>query len=114
MRSAYLYQTINLLLTILMIPILLHYLDVNGFILWSIFTTLGGVTLQLESAIQVVSVREIAREYHSGCINGLQDAVKKAKKAYRILSLVVLVPFLMAGFFYLNFVSGSASFLLGL
>ena len=38
--SALLYQTINMLVVILMLPLLLRYLDVNGFILWSIFATI--------------------------------------------------------------------------
>lgn len=104
-RSALLYQSINALVVVLMMPLLLRYLDVNGFVLWSIFITLGGITLQLESAIQMVSVREIANEYHSGNAGTLLSAVRKAKVAYTILSASVLVPFLLLGLLYLNYVA---------
>ena len=102
--SAYLYQTINLLVVILMVPLILRYLDVSRYVLWSIFTTFGGITLQLESAIQIVSVREIAKEYHSGNVASLQNAIQKAKVNYMILSACVLVPFLVLGLLYLNYV----------
>ncbi len=105
MHSAYLYQIINLSVAILLVPLLLRYLDVSGFVLWSIFTTFGGITLQLENAIQMVSVREIAREYHSGNVVSLQAAIRKARAAYTILSAFVLVPFLVLGLLYLNYVA---------
>ncbi len=105
MRSAYLNQVVNLLVAILMVPLLLRYLDINGFILWSIFTTFGGITLQIESAIQIVSVREIAKEYHSGSIVTIQAAVRKARVAYATLSACVLIPFLMLGLLYLNYIA---------
>ena len=106
MRAAYQYQVINLLVAIMMVPLLLRYLDVNEYILWSIFTTLGGITLQFESAIQMISVREIAREYYAGNAITLQAAVRKAKTAYMALSASVLVPALALGLLYLHYVAG--------
>jgi hypothetical protein len=105
MRAAYLYQAINLLIVILMVPLLLRYLDINEYVLWSIFTTFGGITLQFENAIQMVSVREIAREYHSGNASTLQAAIQKAKSAYTTLSASVLVFVLTFGFLYLHYVA---------
>lgn len=101
---AYLYQIVNLLITIAMVPLLLRYLDEGYFILWSVFTTFGGVTLQLESAIQMVSVREIAKEYHSGNVAELKAVIKKAKAAYMVLTVSVLVPFFVCGLLYINYV----------
>jgi hypothetical protein len=107
MRAAYLYQTINLLVAVLMVPLLLRFLDVSAFVLWTIFITFGGVTLQLENAIQIVTVREIAREYHSGNRDSLRAAVRKARKAYTVLSLFVLVPVLVVGLLYLNYIAAA-------
>ncbi|MBE9489453.1 MAG: hypothetical protein IMY67_04085 [Bacteroidetes bacterium] len=104
MRSAYLYQSINLLVGIMMVPLLLRYLDVNGFILWSIFITFGGITLQLENAIQTVSVREISKQFHSGNVSSLNIALQKAKLAYRVLSVGVLLPVFIIGLLYLKYV----------
>ena len=105
MRAAYLNQTINLAVAVLLVPLLVRYLDASEYILWSIFTTFGGITLQLESAIQTVSVREIAREYHSGNAATLQAAIRKAKVAYTTLSGSVLVPLFALGLLYLHYVA---------
>jgi len=106
MKAAYIYQVINLIVGILMVPILLRYLDAQEYILWAIFTTFGGITLQFESAIQVVTVREIAREYNSGVIYLMREAVKRARLAYFVLSGVVLTLFAGIGLIYLNFIVG--------
>ena len=88
-----------------MVPLLLRYLDVNGFILWSIFITFGGVTLHLENAIHIVSVREISKQLHSGNVAALQIVVRKARAAYMILSVSVLLPLLVLGLLYLNYIA---------
>jgi hypothetical protein len=103
MRAAYLNQAINLVVGLLMVPMLLRYLSLSEYILWSIFTAFGGVTLQIESSIQVISVRELARQYHAGDAAGMQRAVQRARKAYRMLSAGVLVPFFATGALYLAF-----------
>lgn len=105
MHAAYLNQTINLVVSILLVPVLLRYLDVNDYILWSIFTTLGAITLQFESAIQNASIRDIARELHSENRAALSAAIRRAKVAYRTLAGVVLVPVGMAGLLYLDYVA---------
>ena len=107
MPAAYLNQFINVAVAILMVPLLLRYLDVGEFVLWSIFTTFGAITLQFESAIQSVAVREIAREHHSGNAVTLRAAISKAKRAYTTLSACVIVPFLAIGILYLSYVGGS-------
>src|SRR5437660_7747916 len=109
MRAAYLNQTINLAVAVLLVPLLVRYLDASEYILWSIFTTFGGITLQLESAIQTVSVREIAREYHSGNVATLQAAIRKAKVAYTTLSGSGLVRLFALGLLYLHYVASTRS-----
>jgi hypothetical protein len=103
MRAAYLNQAINLLVAMLMVPMLLRYLGVGDYILWAIFTTFGGFTLQIDSSIQILSVREIAKQYHGKDGAGVQRAVRRARKAYLMLASGVLGPFLIAGFLYLAY-----------
>ena len=103
MRAANLNQAINLLVAILMVPMLLRYLGLGEYILWAIFTTFGGITLQIESSIQILSVREIAKQHHANDGAGVQRAVRRARKAYAMLAAGVLVPFLIAGFLYLTY-----------
>lgn len=103
MRAAYLNQAINLLVAMLMVPMLLRYLGVGDYILWAIFTTFGGFTLQIDSSIQILSVREIAKQYHANDGAGVQRAVRRARKAYMMLAGGVLGPFLIGGFLYLTY-----------
>ena len=103
MRAAYLNQAINLVVAILMVPMLLRYLGLSEYILWAIFTTFGGYTLQIESSIQIISVRDIAKQYHANDVAGVQRAVRRARKAYSMLAVGVLVPFLLTGFLYLKY-----------
>jgi hypothetical protein len=103
MRAAYLNQAINLLIAILMVPMLLRYLSLGEYILWAVFTTFGGITLQIESSIQILSVREIAKQYHAGDGAGVVRAVRRARKAYGMLAVGVLLPFFVAGIVYLGF-----------
>jgi hypothetical protein len=105
MRAAYLNQAINLLVSILMVPLLLKFLGLGEYILWALFTTFGGITLQIENSIQIVSVREISREYHAGVPTGMRNAIRRARRAYRLLALGVLVPFTVAGLLYFSYVA---------
>jgi len=104
-RAAYFNQAINLLVSILMVPLLLKFLGLGEYILWAIFTTFGGITLQIESSIQALSVREIAKQYQAGNQEGMRYAIKRARRAYRMLSLGVLIPFTTLGLVYLSYVA---------
>ena len=105
MKAAYLNQGINLLASILIFPLLLKYLGVGDYILWAIFTAIGGITLQLESSIQTLSVREIARYYHAKDIVGIQRAITKTKINYGLLSASTVCLVLPVGFLYLTFIA---------
>jgi hypothetical protein len=101
MFAAYLYQSVNLLTGVLMVPLLLRYLDSGQFVMWAIFTTLGGLTLQLESSIQVVSVRRIAHAHHAGKTQAVVDRHASAKRMYRMLAAFTLMGVASAGAAYL-------------
>lgn len=105
LSAAYIYQITNLIVGILMVPLLLRYLNVNEYVLWAVFTTLGGVTLQLENAVQIVTVREIAREYYSGMTLAMRAALRKTKRAYNLLSLFVLTIVAGGGVYYLDVIA---------
>ena len=101
---AYLNQTINLVVGILLVPVLLHFLDASHYLLWVIFTTFGGITLQIESSIQVVSVREIAKEFHNSNDPGIRRAIARARRTYCFLASGVMIPIMVGGALYLSFV----------
>ena len=111
MVASYFFQFVSLLIGVLMVPMLLRYLDHGQFLLWAIFTTLGGLTLQIESSIQIVSVRRIARDVYSG--RGLASTLKKVRQAYIRLATLTVGPLALVGFLYLSFFAAprlSASF----
>jgi hypothetical protein len=102
MRAAYLNQLINLVVTILLVPVLLRYLNLTDYLLWAIFTTFGSLTLQFESAIQNASIREIAAAFFGRDMESLVGAIGKARFAYRLLAGFVMVPLFAVGAVYLH------------
>jgi hypothetical protein len=103
MGAAYFCQAVNLLVGVLMVPTLLKFFDPGQFVLWAIFTTWGGLTLQIESSIQIVSGRRIAREFHGG--RPLAHTLGGVRLAYRKLAAMTLGPVALAGFLYLSYVA---------
>lgn len=103
MKSAYLAQGLNLLVSILMVPIMLRYLGVHDYVLWAIVTTFGGITQQFEGSLQIVSVREIARAERGGP-GLLRQSIRKARLYYSYLSGFSLFSFLAIGLLYINYV----------
>lgn len=101
MFAAYLYQSVNLLTGVLMVPILLRHLEPGQFLMWAIFTAIGGLTLQVESSIQVVSVRRIANAWHAQQPQQLHEAQESARRVYRMLSTFTLVVVTSGGAAYL-------------
>lgn len=102
MRAAYAFQVVNIFVSILAVPLLLRYLSVSEYVLWSLFTTLGSVTLQLQNGIQPVAVRGLARHFHEENGRALLDTLAVAHNNYLKLVGLVCGPLLILGYFYLN------------
>lgn len=100
MRVAYIFQAVNMAVAIILVPLLLHYLQVEGYAVWLIFTAMGGATIQLQTTIQTVMVREVAREYHGG---GGGAAMRRTRRAYTFLAAFVAGPYMLAGLAYLYY-----------
>ncbi len=105
MKAAYSYQIINFIVALITMYLLLSFLSVNEYVLWSIFVTFIGVTVQLENAVQMVSVRELARGYHQSFSSDFMGAFRKAKKAYLLLTLFVVTGVALAGFVYISLIA---------
>jgi hypothetical protein len=104
MRAGYLFQVINLIVSFLSVPLLLRYLNVGEYLLWSVFTTFGTVTVQLQNAIQFVSTRQIAYAHLSADPGRIESAVRRTKVAYGKLLMIVVGPFFLMGLLYLNYI----------
>jgi len=106
--SAYFNQFVNLMVTVLLVPVLLHHLDIADFVIWAIFTTFGGISQQIESAVQIVTVRDIARERHPTQSSSLVAAVGRARQAYLLLALGAILVMLPIGSIYLHYVASDS------
>jgi hypothetical protein len=105
MVAAYIFNLINLVCGLLTIPLTLRYLDQSEFILWSIFIIWGGLTLQFENALQVVSVRSLARALSSKRL--ISESFLSIKGAYKLLSIVTITIITSLGAIYLNWLDYS-------
>gem|GEM_PF-4260592 len=105
MKAAYSYQIINFIVALITMYLLLSYLGVNEYVLWSIFVTFVGVTVQLENAVQMVSVREMARGYHQTFSSNFMVAFSKARRAYLLLTLFVAIGVSLAGIVYISLIA---------
>jgi hypothetical protein len=104
MRAGYLFQVVNLIVSILSVPLLLRYLSVGEYLLWAVFTTFGTVTIQLQNSIQFVAARQIAYAHLAADPDRMRLAIARTRAAYRKLVLIVLGPFLIAGLVYLDYI----------
>lgn len=91
MKTAYLYQAVNLAVGVLMLPLLLQFLSPGQFLQWTLFTMIGGLTLQVESAVQTIAVRHIGRQIHGGGAVRLERAFAHTRASYAALALFALV-----------------------
>ena len=103
MYSAYFFQIINAFVTLLMLPLFLHYLGVQDYVIWSLFATFGGILLQIEAAIQAVSIREISKAFNRSNKATLKVAIARANSAYKNLAYITGIPCMILGVIYLNY-----------
>jgi hypothetical protein len=89
--AALAFQLTSLVVSILSVPTLLLFLDHQHYLIWIVFTTIGGLTLQLEAAIQTLLVRRIAREFAAESAPGFGVELAKARGAYATLSWLMLL-----------------------
>lgn len=98
---------LNVIVSLLMVPLLLHYLAPIDFVVWSVFITFGAITLQFETAIQHIVVREIARAHQPSNQDAFHAAIRRAQRAYHTLATLVATLVAACGFAYLNYVAAA-------
>jgi len=99
--SALLFQLTSLIVSILMVPTLLRFLNPQEYLFWIVFTTIGGLTLQLEASVQMLLVRRAAREHAAVDRQGFAMEARRAVAAYRTLALVVAVIVMPMAWWYM-------------
>lgn len=79
---------------------MLAFLTTTEFVLWSLFTTIAGLFLQLEATIQATVSRDISRHSHSTRENFI-TAFKNGTRAYRYFAIFAFLALFIGGFAYL-------------
>lgn len=102
MPAALFFQFVSLLASVAMVPLLLGTLGTQQYLLWTVFTTAGGLTLQLENAIQTLMVRRIAPLHAARDGQALRREQMRATRAYRLLAASILLLMLPAGWLYID------------
>ena len=105
MTAALLFQLVSLVASVAMVPLLLGFLGAEEYLLWAVFTTIGGLTLQLEAAIQTLMVRRVAPRFAAADTAGLRSEERRGRRAFQRLSLFVFVVVIPGGWFYMQHVA---------
>jgi hypothetical protein len=83
-----------------MVPLLLRHLNEQEYGMWLIFSAICGATVQLQSAIQGVSIKEIAIAYGKGAFNDFHRSIFRSRNAYNLYAVIVAGPILVFGVIY--------------
>lgn len=102
MKSSYVYQFVNLAGGVVLLAVLLHYFSREQFLEWSLFTTLGGFTIQLESALSTVCSRLLVRVHHSSGPHAFVAAVRQCRRWYGAFAVSVFLALGAGGFAYFS------------
>jgi hypothetical protein len=84
-----------------MVPTLLRFLDQQEYLFWIVFTTIGGLTLQLEASLQTLLVRRAAREHAATDRQGFAMEARRAVNAYRTLAVAVAFIIMPLAWWYM-------------
>ena len=101
---SYVGQFTNLVVGVAMLPLILAFLDRGEFLVWSLFTTIAGVFLQAEMAVQAIVSRGLA----GGEPGGERAALARAKTTYHRFAALAFVALLAGGGAYFALVRPAA------
>jgi hypothetical protein len=102
MPAALLFQSISLLVSVGLVPVLLRFLGTEEYLAWALFTTIGGYALQAESAIQTVMVRRVATASLRRDANLVRFELANAQRAYNWLAATICFGMLPVGWLYFD------------
>lgn len=97
MKSSYLYQIINVAGGMVMMVVMLRLFSSGQFLEWSLFTAIGGGTIQMEAALSAVCTRLLVRVLHSGGTAAFGAAARQCRRWYRVFAVSVFIGLLIAG-----------------
>ncbi len=102
MKASYLYQCVNVVAGMLLLALLLRFFSKDAFLEWSLFTTIGGFTIQLESSLSTVCNRFLVRVHHRAGTGTLAIAIAQCRRWYLAFAVLVFLGLCVGGFFYFS------------
>ncbi len=118
---SYIGTVLSLCSNVIMLPFILHYLSADEYGLWSIFQSIGGITVLFDFGFAVTFARNIAYSWsgaselkkEGGAITTggepdfafLKKVLKTCRIIYLLISLLALVLLLSVGSIYIAYVS---------
>jgi hypothetical protein len=102
MKASYLYQCVNVVAGVILLALLLRFFSKDAFLEWSLFTTIGGFTIQLESSLSTVCSRFLVRVHHRGGSRALSVSIAQCKRWYLAFAVLVFLGLCVGGFFYFS------------
>jgi hypothetical protein len=102
MTAALIFQFVSLLVSVAMVPLLLGFLGAGEFLVWSVILVISGLSMQLEQAIQTLSVRRVATLLGPTSKDLLDAELRRTTAAYRKLALLMLVVVGPLGWAYMD------------
>ncbi len=102
MTAALVFQLINLGVSVALVPLLLAMLAVETYLLWVLFVTIGGLTLQLEFAVQTMMARRMAPAHAALDHAAYAREDRACRRAFRALALAIMLLVLPAGGLYFS------------
>jgi hypothetical protein len=100
MKTSYFYQIVNLVAGVVLLALLLRFFSNEAFLEWSLFTTIGGLTIQLENALSTVCSRHIVRLRYTGGGDAFVTAVSQCRRWYGVFSTSIFACLLLGGIIY--------------
>lgn len=106
MKSAFVFQGLNLGVSVGILLIALIFLNTDDYLLWILFTTIGSGLINLESALNAVSTRAISRAWLDG--SSYSKTVRLVGRGYAQFSSAGSIFMAVAGGLYLTSVDYGA------
>jgi hypothetical protein len=100
MKSSYLYQMVNVAAGLALLALLLKFFTKSSFLEWSLFTTLGGLTIQLENSLSTVCSRNLVRRRHGAKDDNYWAAIAQCKRWYFRFATAIFLLLLIGGVAY--------------
>jgi hypothetical protein len=101
MKLPFIYQAVNLMSAIGMIALIVLNLGQGEYLQWILFTTIAGMLIQIEAALNATGVRKIGAAFAFGRYSVIDAAIRSVAGRYRIFAICFVGGMYVGGLAYL-------------